>query len=216
MSERPALVDAARALATDIRVSDLPDPVMAQALRAIEAIRAIVANHRHPGPYAVEQLRPPTQEFRFEPADPLGCIPYAPILGRLNPASAEASLRVVDLSIQGVVTFSALHAGPMNLVHGGALAGLCDELSALAVLAHGSVGFTREITVDYRGPARLGVPLSVRSVVEGGDERTLTITSEVEDAGRLCVVASSRFRRVGDLIGSFYQKAGAVLADRAK
>lgn len=216
MSDRPALLQAVRALATDIRVSDLPDAVVEQAQHAIAELRAVVADHRHPGPYAVEQLRPPTQEFRFDPADPLGCIPYAPILGRLNPASAEASLRVVDRSIQGVVTFSALHAGPMNLVHGGALAGLCDELSALAVLAYGSVGFTREISVDYRGPARLGVPLTVRSHVESDDERTLIIRSEVHDEGRLCVVASSRFRKVGNLTGSFYQKPGAVLADRAK
>lgn len=216
MSDRPALLAAAHALATDIRASDLPDEAAARALHAIEAVRMIVASHRHAGPYAVEQLRPPSQEFRFDPADPLGCIPYSPLLGRLNPASADAFLRVAERAIEGEVTFSALHAGPMNLVHGGALAGLCDELSALAVLAHGFVGFTRVLTVDFLTPARLGFPLKVRGRVESGDDRTLRVKAEIQDEGRLCVVASSRFRRVGDLTGSFYQKPGAVLADRTK
>lgn len=207
---------AVKALAVDLRVSELPEEVAAKALRAVEAARACIAPYRHEGPYAVEQLRPPSQDFRFDPADPLGCIPYAPVMGRLNPTSIDASVRVMDRAVEGEVMFTPLQAGPMNLVHGGALAGLCDELFALAVLAHGCVGFTREASVDFRAPARLGQPLTVRAFVESADDRSLLVKAEIRDEGRVCVAASARFRKVGDLTGTFYDKPGAVLADRAK
>jgi acyl-coenzyme A thioesterase PaaI-like protein len=216
MSELQTLQAAVKGLAIDLRASELPEAVAAEALRAVEDARARIAPYRHEGPYAVEQLRPPSQDFRFDPDDPLGCIPYAPILGRLNPASIASSLRVVDRAIEGQVTFSPLQAGPMNLVHGGALAGLCDELFALAVLAYGCVGFTREVNVDFRAPARLALPLTVRAFVESADDRSLIARAEVRDEGRVCVAAIARFRKVGDLTGTFYDKPGAVLADRAK
>ena len=216
MNDLQALQAAVKGLAIDLRTSELPAAVAAAALRAVEEARARIAPHRHSGPYAVEQLRPPAQDFRFDPGDPLGCIPYAPILGRLNPGSIDASLRVIDRAIEGQVTFSPLQAGPMNLVHGGALAGLCDELFALAVLAYGCVGFTREVNVDFRAPARLGQPLTVRAFVEQADEHSLIAKAEVQDEGRVCVAASARFRKVADLTGTFYDKPGAVLADRAK
>lgn len=216
MSNPHALHAAVKALAIDLRVSDVPDAVAAAALHSVEEARARIAPYRHEGPYAVEQLRPPSQDFRFNPDDPLGCIPYAPVLGRLNPASIQSSLRVVDRAIEGEVTFSPLQAGPMNLVHGGALAALCDELFSLAVLAYGCVGFTREVNVDFRAPARLAQPLSVRAFVESADDRSLIAKAEVHDEGRLCLAASARFRKVGDLTGTFYDKPGAVLADRIK
>jgi acyl-coenzyme A thioesterase PaaI-like protein len=216
MSELQALQAAVKGLAIDLRASELPEAVAAAALRAVQDARARIAPYRHEGPYAVEQLRPPSQDFRFDPDDPLGCIPYAPVLGRLNPASIDSSLRVVERAIEGEVTFSPLQAGPMNLVHGGALAALCDELCALAVLAYGCVGFTREVNVDFRAPARLTQPLAVRAFVESADDRSLIARAEVQDEGRVCVAASARFRKVGDLTGTFYDKPGAVLADRAK
>jgi acyl-coenzyme A thioesterase PaaI-like protein len=216
MSELQALHAAVKGLAIDLRASDLPAAVAGAALRAVEEARALIASYRYAGPYAVEQLRPPSQDFQFDPGDPLGCIPYAPILGRLNPGSIDASLRVVDRAIEGEVTFSPLQAGPMNLVHGGALAGLCDELFALAVLAYGCVGFTREVSVDFLAPARLGQSLSVRAFVERADDRSLLARAEVQDEGRVCVAATARFRKVSDLTGTFYDKPGAVLADRAK
>jgi acyl-coenzyme A thioesterase PaaI-like protein len=215
MSARSPLTEVAHALALEVRVSGAPPEVAAAAIGRMEDARQILAPHRYGGPYSVEQLRPPAEEFRFDPADPADCVPYAPLSGRLHPTSAHVSLRVVQRKIEGEVTFPALQAGPMNLVHGGALAGLCDELLALAVLAHGAVGFTREMTVEFKAPARLSRPLAVRAFVESGDEHSLLVQAQVLDEGRLSVQASGRFRRVGDLSGSFYEKPGARLSERA-
>jgi acyl-coenzyme A thioesterase PaaI-like protein len=213
MTARSPLAEAAHALALEVRVSDAPSGVAAVAIARIDEARSILAPHRHGGPYAVEQLRPPSEEFRFDPADPAACVPFAPISGRRNPTSADVALRVVAGTIEGEVTFPALQAGPMNLVHGGALAGLCDELLALAVLAHGAIGFTREMSIEFRAPARLGQPLAVRAFVARGDERSLLVQAQVLDDGRLAVQASGSFRRIGDLSGSFYDKPGARLAE---
>jgi acyl-coenzyme A thioesterase PaaI-like protein len=205
MIARPALVAAAHELANAVRTSDPDVETAARAQRLIEEATKLLDPVRHGGPYACEQLRPPAEGFHFDREDPCGSVAYAPLTGPLNPAGSAAQLQIVDGGITGTVAFSPLHAGPMGLVHGGALAGVFDEIMALATLAHGIAGFTRRMTVEYRSAAKLDTLLVVQAKVTAADGRDIVVDATISDAGQTVATATASFRKIADLSEDFYK-----------
>ena len=138
-----------------------------------------------PGPYAVEQLRAPGEGFRFR-ADPLAeTIPFGPLLGPRNPTAPPSRIWLEGQTVAGTIRFSPVHAGPMNLVHGGALSGVLDELLALAVLAKGFGGFTRSLNVQFFAPAPLGEEIELRAECAGRAGSELLARAELRVGGKL-------------------------------
>jgi acyl-coenzyme A thioesterase PaaI-like protein len=66
------------------------------------------------------------------------------------------------------------HEGPPGLVHGGVVATLLDHVLARAVRAAGRGGLTATLTVTYRRPVPLGVPLLVTGEIGTTDGRRTT------------------------------------------
>ncbi|NBB51547.1 hypothetical protein GVN24_24990 [Rhizobium sp. CRIBSB] len=204
MSPRSDLVAAAQALAIAVRTSD-PGPAVVDLVkgRIAEALD-LLGPSRHPGPFACEQLRPPGDGFHFDPADPGGSIPFAPLTGPQSPIAGDVQLRVENGAVVGELTFLPIHAGPMGLVHGGILAAVFDEVMAMATLAHGIVGYTQQMTVDYLAPARLGRPLSVSASVDQAAGASAGVQAEIRDGTRLLASATGRFHKLADLDEDFY------------
>jgi uncharacterized protein (TIGR00369 family) len=87
---------------------------------------------------------------------------YSPVYGPGNPiAPPMVATQSDDGRAEGRVTLGKPHEGPPGLVHGGVVATLLDHVLARAVRAGGRGGLTATLTVTYRRPVRLGVPLLV-------------------------------------------------------
>jgi uncharacterized protein (TIGR00369 family) len=85
---------------------------------------------------------------------------YSPVYGPGNPvAPPMVATQTPDGRATGRVTIGKSHEGPPGLVHGGVVATLLDHVLARAVRAGGRGGLTATLTVTYRRPVRLGVPL---------------------------------------------------------
>ena len=85
---------------------------------------------------------------------------YSPVYGPGNPlAPPMVATHTTDGRATGRVTIGKSHEGPPGLVHGGVVATLLDHVLARAVRAGGRGGLTATLTVSYRRPVRLGVPL---------------------------------------------------------
>ena len=85
---------------------------------------------------------------------------YSPVYGPGNPvAPPMVASDSPDGRARGRVTLGKPHEGPPGLVHGGVVATLLDHVLARAVRATGRGGLTATLTVTYRRPVRLGVPL---------------------------------------------------------
>jgi len=91
------------------------------------------------------------------------------------------------------VTLGAAFEGAPGRAHGGIVASLIDETMGLVLSMVGSPGFTGRLTVTYRAPTPLGVPLEVRARLSGKDGRKMTITAEMRDADRLLAQAEGLF-----------------------
>ncbi|MGY1705443.1 PaaI family thioesterase [Geodermatophilus sp. SYSU D00697] len=85
---------------------------------------------------------------------------YSPVYGPGSPVAPPLEAAdTPDGRATGRVTVGKAHEGPPGLVHGGVVATLLDHVLARAVRAAGRGGLTATLTVRYRRPVPLGVPL---------------------------------------------------------
>jgi len=149
-------------LANAARISRAPEDVTEKARMLTRQAIAMLEDHAWPGPYAVEQLAPPGDGMLvWKPDDLRRTIPYSPFLGDLNPTAGRARIWADGDAVRGTVTMSPIHAGPIQTVHGGVVSAVLDELTSMAIMAVGRVGYNQTLTVSYRRPTPLGAELQL-------------------------------------------------------
>jgi uncharacterized protein (TIGR00369 family) len=105
---------------------------------------------------------------------------YSPVYGPGNPvAPPVVATDSPDGRATGRVTLGKAHEGPPGLVHGGVVATVLDHVLARAVRAAGKGGLTATLTVTYRRPVRLGVPLLATAEIGTTEGRRTTATARL-------------------------------------
>ncbi len=90
-----------------------------------------------------------------------------------------------------------VHQGWAGIVHGGVLAILLDEAMNDMFSRNGAPVATAELSVRYRRPARVGVPLRVRARMIKSRPPLHQAESEIVDAdGMLIATASAKLMRI--------------------
>ena len=109
---------------------------------------------------------------------------HSPISGLANPISPPLSMSVEDgpdgQVVHGKTVFGPAYEGPPGHVHGGFVAATYDEMLGRA---QGRPGFTAYLTVQYRRPTPLLVPLTWRAWMdrEEGRKRWVKATCSTAD-----------------------------------
>src|SRR3954467_7479715 len=96
----------------------------------------------------------------------------------------------------GRVTIGKKHEGPWRRAHGGVVATLLDHVLARSARAAGHGGLTATLTVRYRRPGGLGVPLVVTGELASVDGRRSTATARLvadDDPGTTLAEADGQF-----------------------
>jgi acyl-coenzyme A thioesterase PaaI-like protein len=90
-----------------------------------------------------------------------------PVIGRMNPVAPrfDFELRTDGPGLNGTeviarTTLGLLYEGPMGMVHGGIIASLFDQFLSIANIDNGFGAFTGTLTVRYRNPCPLDVPIA--------------------------------------------------------
>jgi uncharacterized protein (TIGR00369 family) len=122
---------------------------------------------------------------------------YSPVYGPGNPVAPPlVAEHTPDGRATGRVVVGQAHEGPPGLVHGGVVAALFDHMLARAVRAGGRGGLTAELTVTYRRPVRLGVPLLLTAKLADADGRRTTARARLvaeDDPGTTLAEAEGMF-----------------------
>jgi uncharacterized protein (TIGR00369 family) len=122
---------------------------------------------------------------------------YSPVYGPGNPVAPPlVASHTPDGRATGRVVVGQAHEGPPGLVHGGVVAALFDHMLARAVRAGGRSGLTAELTVTYRRPVRLGVPLVLTAKLGDADGRRTTARARLvaeDDPGTTLAEADGLF-----------------------
>ncbi|MCW2578687.1 MAG: uncharacterized protein JWR82_288 [Blastococcus sp.] len=122
---------------------------------------------------------------------------YSPVYGPGNPvAPPMVAAPAAEGRATGRVTLGKAHEGPPGLVHGGVVATVLDHVLARAVRAAGRGGLTATLTVTYRRPVHLGVPLVATAEVGTTEGRRTTATARLvaeDDPGTTLAEAEGLF-----------------------
>ncbi|HJK95653.1 MAG TPA: PaaI family thioesterase, partial [Polyangiaceae bacterium LLY-WYZ-14_1] len=86
------------------------------------------------------------------------------------------------------------HQGPPNVMHGGLVTTLADEVAAWAVVGLlGRFGFTARIQCAFHRPVRIGVPVEARSWIEKDMRRLADVGVRLSQAEGPCLTGTFRF-----------------------
>jgi acyl-coenzyme A thioesterase PaaI-like protein len=199
----PSFTSPARlALAANLRrlgnglVARQPDDEVLERINAeIEALLPAVESSPE-RPHAFHARGPKTFKFP-SPGESSGvpgdAFPDCVVSGRANPMGINARLyRDGDEAVCNVTLGEAFEGAP-GRAHGGIVAALVDETMGLVISMASTLAFTGRLTVTYRAPTPVGVPLEVRARLVEQVGRKITIQGELKTGDQLLAQSEGLF-----------------------
>jgi acyl-coenzyme A thioesterase PaaI-like protein len=115
------------------------------------------------------------------------------VSGRANPMGVAAEiLRDGDDAVLRSTLGDAFEGAP-GRAHGGMVAALFDEVMGFVLSITCTPAFTGRLTVTYRAPVPIGVPLEFRARLSGQDGRKLLMTGEARHGDSVVAEAEALF-----------------------
>lgn len=162
---------------------------LAAAADALERVADDLHRHAQPGHSIYEGFGEASTS-----GDPHGFFDHSPMLGVANPIAPPIVLRGEDdVTMIGDVTFGPAYEGPPSCVHGGYIAAAFDEVLGAVQSLSGQPGMTGTLTVRYRSPTPLHVPLRLTGRLDGVEGRKIHTTGTLHAGDRLCAEAEGTF-----------------------
>ncbi len=124
---------------------------------------------------------------------------FNPVIGAGNPIAPPLRVEQGADGAEGWCTLGQAYEGPPLWGHGGVSAMLIDQVLGHAAAASGHPGVTTDLTVRYRRPVPLDVPLRVWGRVTGIQGRRISVSGGITTAAEPdvpLVVAEGRFARL--------------------
>ena len=125
----------------------------------------------------------------------------SPVIGFANPVAPPVEVWAVEghegwREVRGRVTYGYAYEGPPTCVHGGVIAELFDELLGMSNILVGSGAMTGTLTIRYRRPTPLLVPLELAARHTGKDGRKVYAWGGIYHQGELTAEAEGVFIEV--------------------
>lgn len=193
--------------------TEVPLDRLAEATRAARELTALLSEDLREVHEIATVDDPETGERWFSPVYGPGSPVAPPMVVEDFPSEGRCVGRVV---------VGKQHEGPPGLVHGGVVATLLDHVLARAARAAGHGGLTGSLTIKYRAPARLGIPLvatgelvsvegrratSIARLVAEDDPETVLAEGEAVLVALRAERASEVFAKTGRAVGAWTLKS---------
>jgi hypothetical protein len=124
---------------------------------------------------------------------------FNPVIGAGNPIAPPMRVEIGEDGAEGWCTLGHAYEGPPMYGHGGVSAMLIDQLLGHAAAASGHPGVTTELSVRYRRPVPLDVPLRIWGRVIEAEGRRVSVVGGITTADKPdvpLVEAEARFARL--------------------
>jgi len=111
-----------------------------------------------------------------------------------NPAGLQLRFRRRGDVVVADHTIAKRFHGAPGIAHGGIIATLLDEISCAAAFGLGNVHVvTGELSVRYRRPCPVEVPIVLSARIAAQHARYVTVEAELRRAGELLAASSGKF-----------------------
>lgn len=121
--------------------------------------------------------------------------PWSPIIGPLNPISADMHLEFNEGEerTRGRAFFATQFTGPPGMVHGGIIALAFDELLGATNVCLGLGGFTGTLSVRYERPTPIEAEIALDAWVESVEGRKVRTVGTMSFGGEVTARAEGIF-----------------------
>ena len=141
-------------------------------------------------------------------ADPVYRVDVSPhgcfVCGELNDQGLHVDLRVAAGRAWTELTLTHHHEGWADVVHGGILAALLDEVMGWALFQQDCWGVTAEMTVRFKAPVAVGQRIRVEGRVAEARRRAFRTSGRIVDAasGAVLCTADATYLAVGTTVAA--------------
>lgn len=123
-------------------------------------------------------------------------IPFSPIAGRYNAVALPLELTRDDDRMIATGVFNEAYEGPNQCVHGGIVSAVYDQVLAQANVLHKIGGPTASLTVFYKKPTPLHVPVRFEAWTESVEGRKIVTKGRCVVDGEVVTEAEGLFIRL--------------------
>jgi acyl-coenzyme A thioesterase PaaI-like protein len=113
--------------------------------------------------------------------------------GLSHPAAPQLVLEPCENGVTGHVTVGTVFQGGPGLVHGGVLALLIDHAMGCVAAGPERPAMTVQLSLRYRRPTPIGVPLTVTAQLDRIEGRKLHLSATISAAGQVTADADAIF-----------------------
>jgi acyl-coenzyme A thioesterase PaaI-like protein len=120
-------------------------------------------------------------------------MPYDVVVGRYSPLALPVEIELDPPRAIGRATFTTAYEGPPGCVHGAVIAGAFDMVLTAANQIARAAGPTATLSIKYRRPTLLNVPLQFEAEVVSVSGRRTKTTGRIVQDGLVTVEAEGLF-----------------------
>lgn len=185
-----------QALCNKVYISRAPGVFMFLARILMKIAGALVSVHTYKGPYPAfakdSMIRDSMTSGELQPADVL---PFSPYVGPCNPISPAFQFTIEEPGerVTGIMIAPTTFAGPPNVVHGGMVAGVFDDLLGTVNWTGKNSGFTGTLTVRYLRHTPILKPVQLKAECVKREGRKTWISGEMSYEGEVTATAEAIF-----------------------
>jgi acyl-coenzyme A thioesterase PaaI-like protein len=123
-------------------------------------------------------------------AGPSGMFVSHPVIGALNPGAPPLTVQPEGERLIGLATYGPPFEGPPGFVHGGHIAAGFDSMVVMTAGINGLSGMTRALSIRYRRPAPLGVPLVYEGNIDSTADHSTVVRVILRHEDEVCADCS--------------------------
>ena len=199
-SELIYLNEATRRLMKAVRLIDTSDEVVSQLSRKISDIASEAEKYTYSGVTAQGSLKNDNNPIERRDQNPSDFFPYSPAVGPFNPIAPPLKVEVTNAGkykeIRAFGKLDGVYVGPPDLVQGGVIALLFDDIMGSVLVVNNCGAMTGTLEVRYEKPTPINKELLWTGKIEKIEGRKIHVSAELWEEETRTATAKGVFVKV--------------------
>ena len=194
------LNEATRRLMKAVRLIDTSDEVVSQLSRKISDIASEAEKYTYSGVTAKGSLKNDNNPIERRDQNPSEFFPYSPAVGPFNPIAPPLKVEVTNAGkykeIRAFGKLDGVYVGPPDLVQGGVIALLFDDIMGSVLVVNNCGAITGTLEVRYEKPTPINKELLWTGKIEKIEGRKIHVSAELWEEEPRTATAKGVFVKV--------------------
>ena len=194
------LNEATRRLMKAVRLIDTSDEVASELSRKISDIASEAEKYTYSGVTAQGSLKNDNNPIERRDQNPSDFFPYSPAVGPFNPIAPPLKVEVTNegkyKEIRAFGKLDGVYVGPPDLVQGGVIALLFDDIMGSVLVVNNCGAMTGTLEVRYEKPTPINKELLWTGKIEEIEGRKIHVSAELWEEETRTATAKGVFVKV--------------------